>query len=311
MPTSVEDIASWLESKSLKWELDKAVPLTKINRQASMKNQARLAPLDPDTLEQYTLDMKNKAKFPPVLSYEKNQRYVIIDGNHRYQAALDAGVKSLDHIVVLKPSEQIIRTLTFEANLAMKHGLPPSREDRIQLATNMVAMGISVNQAARIYKLNREMLYKHRNAQSADERAAQLLKGEVAENFFRLALLTKHHLSQLDLDSVFKDAATITAGGNLSSAEVIPLITSVRAKPSEAAQLQVLQNYRNTHKTRLAVGNRRIPRDMHTLSWAIGTVLGLDISKTSINKVTEEYAREVKDKCVKAIKKLTEIRGML
>ena len=81
------DVETWLDSIETAWSYVDELDLAAVDEKASLRNQARLEPLDDDTVERYAADMTRGDVFPPVIVRSKNSRLVVLGGNHRYHAA--------------------------------------------------------------------------------------------------------------------------------------------------------------------------------------------------------------------------------
>ena len=83
---------------------------------------------DPEAVARYAEAMKAGAVFPPLVVFRERgtQRYVIADGNHRREAGLAAGLKTLE--VDLRTGNEA-DALEYALSANTRHGLPRSRAD--------------------------------------------------------------------------------------------------------------------------------------------------------------------------------------
>src|SRR5689334_10226051 len=85
------DVEAWLAERHVPYTFDPALEVGSVDQVASLANQARLEPLDPDVVERYAADMARGDHFPPVLARQQGKKIVLLGGNHRLAAARDAG----------------------------------------------------------------------------------------------------------------------------------------------------------------------------------------------------------------------------
>ena len=83
--------------------------------------------ISPDVVDQYAEDMQGGNIFPSVIVYYDGTFYYLVDGHHRYHAAMKIGAPSLECTVV----EGTLReAVLFSMTVNSKHGLPRSRADK-------------------------------------------------------------------------------------------------------------------------------------------------------------------------------------
>src|ERR1043165_2339631 len=109
----------WLDKRHVPYRSE-TIRLADIDLETSLKNQARLSqPLDKDRVEEMTLAMREtKALFPPIVVYQNvgTKKWVIITGNHRVHAAIDAGWSEFDAYVVTSQDKMVLDVLTRTIN---------------------------------------------------------------------------------------------------------------------------------------------------------------------------------------------------
>lgn len=121
-------IEAWLDERKLTYEYNETLPLSRIDRAASLSNQARLEPLDEEVVERYAADMERGDIFPPLVARRSGRKLILIGGNHRTTAATRANLVSFPVYIVDVDAEGAT-ALTYEDN--RRHGLPPSEEERL------------------------------------------------------------------------------------------------------------------------------------------------------------------------------------
>ena len=78
---------------------------------------------------QYASDMGRGDRFPPLVAFEVDSEYILVDGWHRHSAGLRAGITEFEFIVHLNGTVQDAFAYSrFEAN--RNHGLPLTRKEK-------------------------------------------------------------------------------------------------------------------------------------------------------------------------------------
>src|SRR5262245_3508411 len=113
----VPDLLQWLDDNGIPWTYEKDVPMGQITKEAA--SQARIMPKGEDAkfVRRYRSLMKAAGgrldKFPPLVlwadGFDEDGKviYRILDGNHRFVAAKEEELTSVDAIVVDAPSEEM------------------------------------------------------------------------------------------------------------------------------------------------------------------------------------------------------------
>ena len=83
--------------------------------------------ISPDVVDQYAEDMQGGNIFPSVIVYYDGTFYYLVDGHHRYHAAMKIGAPSLECTVV---DGTLREAVLFSMTVNSKHGLPRSRADK-------------------------------------------------------------------------------------------------------------------------------------------------------------------------------------
>lgn len=242
-------VEAWLDARHVKWVFDPALAVDAIDTAKSRANQARLEVLDVDVAERYALDMRNGAVFPAVLarSRPRAKRVVLLGGNHRHQAHLDAGHATLPAYVV-ECEDETATLLMYEDN--RRHGLPPSKTERTRQAAHLVAMGWLAKDAAAAVGVTKGDLSRASGVDRATARARALKVG----GFDRLPASTRWSLGKANLDPVFTAAARLTTAAGLNTHDVDALIQRANRAPSEAAALAVVAGELEARRAELQRG---------------------------------------------------------
>lgn len=226
----------------VEWEYKSNLPLKDIDRDKSHKNQARVMgkPVKPFTVEDYANGMKQGDEFPAIVAYPDGKLYVVIDGNHRVDAALKNGLTTFDAYIVVTDDPNLRMLLTFEFNRVMT-GLSPDEADIDHQAVFLFHQGIEKQEISthlripihRIDTLIRDQAGRVRAERLTVERAYQSIPARESRNT----------LSRLRQDPVFIEAIKLSAKYALTIAEVRELVTGTLALGSEASQLAFVEGF--------------------------------------------------------------------
>lgn len=238
------DLEAWLDSIETAWSYVDELDLAAVDEKASLRNQARLEPLDDDTVERYAADMARGDAFPPIIVRAKGDRLVVLGGNHRYHAAKRSKT-AISAYVVDCTDEQALR-ISYEDN--RRHGLPPSVLERCRQGAHLVALGYSVAAAARVVGLNQQRLQRAITADEFVRRCRTLDIVPVPD----LVETTKARLMAIRADPVFLDAVDLVADAGLGGDDVERLVVDTNKARSEAAARDHVRNLRALNADRIA-----------------------------------------------------------
>ena len=231
------EIEQWLDTLELTWTYEAELAVADVDEKASLRNQARAVPVDPDVVERYAEDMRRGDRFPPVIVRQKNTRLVVLGGNHRYAAAR-AAKAPLDAYVVVCSDECALR-LSYEDN--RRHGLPPSPQERTAQALHLVALGYQPAAAARLAGITANRLQR---AQAADAFAARARTVNAPDGVDELPESSKSRLMTVRADPIFDAAVRLVCDAGYDTQETYRLVTDLNATRSEAEAHQLIGNER-------------------------------------------------------------------
>lgn len=231
-------IEAWLTDRHTTWQYNPTIGLDTIDTAASLANQARLEPLDPDVVDRYTADMGRGDQFPPIVTHQRTTRtrkLTLIGGNHRVTAARNAGLTTLPGYIVQAEPETVV-TLTYEDN--RRHGLPPTETERIAQAIHLIDTGNYTQEAAAaLVGVPAPKISIARSIAKADRRAVALGLGPT---FTALPKQARYQLGQVRSDPVFEQAARLAADAGMTVATVTTLTAALKDAPSDQAALTII-----------------------------------------------------------------------
>jgi hypothetical protein len=235
------DIEEMLIKKGITFTYKPGMDTDQIDQDKSLNNQARLGnPLNAKTVQQYIEALQDGDVFPPLLVHKsRGARYLVVDGNHRLAAHIQAGF-NVDAYILEAKNPQVITLLSMTANT--KHGLPNSPEERLQHALFMCDNGMSIPEAARAMNVARVELSRAVKKREAERRAAE--NGILATEWETLPTASRTRLLQVYTDEGFVEAYQLVRDAGLDSAEVVALVSRMNETKSATRQKGVVRAVR-------------------------------------------------------------------
>jgi len=236
-------IERWLTNEAVSWEYVPAVAIAEIDIEASKRNQARVnAPIVDDLVERYTLALIDGNEFPAVIGYRNDAgRVVLLDGNQRCAAAIDAERSMLD-VYVCSGLDDMQRTaLCWSANGL--NGDPGSQLDHILLAKTFHQRypGIPRNEVARRFHIKPE---KFDREIRADEVSARMHEFGLDPDTMSQTNKDRLH-AYIDNDTQFREAGKFVQEAGLKGTLASEFWADFRRARSEKDALGVIETWRN------------------------------------------------------------------
>jgi ParB-like chromosome segregation protein Spo0J len=110
-----------------------------------------------EKIEEYKEAMEAGEQFPPIVVWDRNGHYWLIDGMHRLLATKRLGKETIKAEVVELADELEARMLAIERN--MLHGIPLSREEKQELARLLYADGVEIEKLKRLFRVSERTIY--------------------------------------------------------------------------------------------------------------------------------------------------------
>ena len=130
-------VEQWLTREGVDWHGEKSVPLSQVDWEASLKNQARLKlSLIPEHVDELSVAIIDGVQLPdPVGYYNKDGRIVIISGNHRVAAHKQINELKLGNIETL--DWYIVNSYVWKLDILTRtsnviEGWPLTMEERVE-----------------------------------------------------------------------------------------------------------------------------------------------------------------------------------
>jgi hypothetical protein len=174
--------------------------------------------------------------FPAIVVYEHApDRYTIITGNHRHEAAMMAKIPTLDAYVVRTQDRGLIEIMTRTANGL--EGWGDSRADAIQNALYLKdKFGLTLKSLAPMCGVPERALRAAHQLKVAKDRL-----GELQVDTAGLTDTTRSRLGNIRGDRALKGAATLVREAQLTGALLEELVIGLNRERTEDAQMELLQ----------------------------------------------------------------------
>lgn len=229
-----------LDKQGVSWEYVESLPISEINVNKSLNNQARLDnPLDEGLIDSYTQSMKDGFEFPPLVVWRPGKgMWLLIDGNNRLAAKLKLSHKTTDVYMILNSDPKVIDRITWRWN-NLVNGKRLSPEESMQHAVSYCRKyNTSYKEAAKEWGVNENSLsQKVKVEESKDILRSNNVKITPALDDYSIRLLQGLRSVGEDL---FCEAATVVATTGATSEDVEEMLREVkRAKNVEGKQFIV------------------------------------------------------------------------
>jgi len=242
------EIEKWLRE----WNVDYAIQQVNLDRvdvARSMKNQARIGDvIDKDVVERYRIAMLDGDEFPPLVFW-RNQtgQYVVIDGNHRLHAAIEAHFDAVAGFVVQDVSGLVVTGMTFQANV--RHGKNVSDAERLHHAMWLADNGMPLAEAAKRLSLSPGLLRKAKAEIDATRRAdaAGIRRAE----WESLPTTIRNRLYNVSTDEGFIAATKLCVEAGLGAEAAFKMVSEMNDTKSSAKQLTIVELHREEYADRI------------------------------------------------------------
>lgn len=282
-----------------------------INRDASLKNQARFQPLIDTVVAQYSRAMQDGDEFPAVILNKNGRGFVVISGNHRSEAARKAGRAFIDAYIVQIQDQRVLETLTRSCNALM--GQPESEDDRIQHARILIATyGIPISDAAKTMRVSESKLKATIQAARTKERLTRF--GVSAE---KLSTRQLQSMDSIQNDHVMEAVGRLAVDAAMPAESIDNLRNELKTARTEADQIAIVNKARSQPEIRERIGahsvGKGIPqlarrtlfiRTLTTLEKLLSqykTAEGLQMSDATIAKQTLERVNAIATACAQVL----------
>lgn len=305
-------LEAWLDELHVECTFEPSLPLELVDVKASLRNQARIGePLIGEVVDRYRADMERGDQFPPLLARRpsaRSKKLVLLGGNHRHAAAVAA--KRTTHPAYIVQCEPETGTLLCYGD-NRRHGMPPSRAERIRQAVHLVAMGWTGQDAAAAVGVQGSEVSTARKVEEGRLRAERL---EVP-GWGALPASTRVELARIDLDGPFTEAVKLVTAARLSATDTTKLCQQIRSAGSESEALRRIgaELEERRQDIQKSVGGRARPQRTHfgALNGMIDTAMDLDAGKIRASAPDQVALKRARERLWKAAMHLADVHKAL
>ena len=292
-------VEQWLDAEGVEWHYEPDIPLTKVDREASLKNQARFKAISQDHVLELAIAAEQYELPALVGYYSRDRRIIIISGNHRMEAYNLLGKTNTDFYIVDTAYSWVIDRLTRVANTLEGPGL--TKDEKLSHAMYLVRTSdMPVETAAKTMGLPPTRV---REALAADEVKERLAKLGFTGKLYPSTLSELYRIKQ---DTALMGAANLVHEAQLTSEETAELARRVdKVASSEKAQQSVIDEMKHQYRSRIArTRSGQVRRQiLPTIKFRRAIDAINSIRPESVKPLDKDLARKTKY----AIKKLGEI----
>jgi uncharacterized ParB-like nuclease family protein len=288
---------AFLDRFTCTYQHDPNLELKRIDRVASVTNQSRFEPIHDDTVERYTAAVEDGAEFPPIILrvLERpggGEQLVILGGNHRERAHVNAGRKTIDAYLVHCDD---VTALEISYGDNATHGLPPTKAEQIAHALLLVEQhGRSMSHAARVVGINPQQITKTVAVRGVRTRAA---KCGVSVELGKCGEAIVPRFASLRDDRVFTKVIRAVAANGIPSKKADKMIGDINAQVDVASALDILAMHVREHRSGGSYDGRTVGRPstnpLMVLRVALNTVRGLNAADIVERCGTDRERREL------------------
>lgn len=237
-------VEEWLNEEGIEWHYEPDVPLSKVDREASLKNQARYKAIDQDHVLELAIAAEEKELTAMVGYYNTDHRIVIIDGNHRMEAYSLVARKTAGFYIVDTAYAWVVDRLTRTANKL--EGLGQTRDEKLGHAIYFVKIqNMPVSAAAGLVQMSVAAV---QNALAADDTRERLRSLGFNASLYPTTLEELYRIKQ---DSALLGTAKLVHEAQLGAREAAEVARKVSKQRSEQAQQAMIDNFRHQFRFRI------------------------------------------------------------
>jgi hypothetical protein len=236
---------NWFQTRKVPYEYRETYDLGRIDVRASRTNHARLKKaLDPEWVAALVQKINDGTTLPALVLWERasaspeGELAVLADGNHRDEAYRQVGLAQADAYILHVGDPALIDAITRTLNGIEGRGFLP--EETMTHAIYLVEqLKWSIEQAADWQKVSKSSLRDKIAARKTIDRLHKM--GQQRESIVDSVY---YELSRLRFDPVMGEAHELAFKATLSPPTVSRMITEINRERSEAAQLEVVERWR-------------------------------------------------------------------
>lgn len=202
---------------------------------AQVREEQHIA--DKDSLSEFVVQMREGAVYPPVVLMQPN---VLVDGNHRFNAAKAIRRRQFPAYVVQFPTVDMAKA--FAAAMNQSNGRRLDNEEAFQIALTMFAMNLDDQAIAREIGRSQEAVRQMRRRKEFAARTKRLGLEETAGT---IPERQRVKLAQVDHDPVFAKAVEIAGAAKLPAKSITEIVKAADTATSDAEAIEALEKLRS------------------------------------------------------------------
>ena len=229
-----------LDDAGVAYKFVTSIKIDAVDFKTSQNNQARLSnPIVEETKNNYKVALENGDVFDAVILEKVNNKYIVLDGNHRLQAAREAGFKewSFGAYVVIEMGSKQKMNIIYTANI--RHGLVITNNDRIAHAIFEIENGAEAKMIAKKYNIAYASLNQYAYIHKGHTRAATAK----ITNIKAIADTCYLSLNSIKDDDVFALAVKVCIRLKMTTDECKALVLSLKEITKYDKQMAYLNEY--------------------------------------------------------------------
>lgn len=249
--TVVEQI---LKKEKIPYHYEKDVPLTQINREASLKNQARYQAIKQEHVDDLIILAASGYALNALVGYRAKDGYIVlVNGNHRLEAYVQGNqtkqlnITKTDMYILEIANPDVIDRITRTIN-ALNVVLPMTRDEKLEQAKILVLVqNMTHKEAADRLVIPEKSVTSALQAHNVRQRLA---KYQFTNSLTPTTLSKMYRIKQ---DEALVAIASLAVDAKLSSDEVGEISKKVQeAAESASHQQKVINSLRDGCKERIA-----------------------------------------------------------
>lgn len=189
----------------------------------------------PENVEQYALQMKAGAIFPPIVTWSG----MLVDGNTRMAAARLNGMATIAAYEIDVPSIRLARFVA--AGLNMLGGAKLTSQEARELAIDMMEDAFTDSQIALTLGVTAESARQWRRLHEVNERAERT---GTTEALAKMNKSKRLQLANITHDAPFRELALAIVGANPDVAEIKDVVAKVKEASSDDAAVAIVADAR-------------------------------------------------------------------
>lgn len=244
-PARSSQVEDWLDSKGFTWVFFPEYPISRIDVEGSLKNQARVGQsLIQSMVDEYVVKMKAGENFPGIVIAERASATAgladVVDGNHRLSSWMEIRRTKVPAYLVSGAKRSDVILATMEVNT--RNGRPTEPEERVHQALFYVDNGATAEAASAALAVDVKLVRAAVALRLVDQRAASI--GLNLGTWSNLPDATRKRLGQIATDSGFKAAAQLAIDARMSAPEVHQLVNELAAQRDSDKQVKLVKEAR-------------------------------------------------------------------